>query len=235
MNLNVKSYNQRFRTEGKLVLDSDMADNNALSKFGVQVVTADAVPGETYWRVIGIHHLLPMENRGDHHIYLEALNEAGERISPPPLEAVWADSQFGNISEPVKLEKPAMEPAGNIPMFEGNKYKVRIRGLALNAKDKSDAVANLHTDHLDEPQPSDGLGGSTRFHHSFYVVFQRTRKGADGPVIPPPNFLQYAIDHGLGNAVTPRFGFEHHQMQAFERGIVFASDDQLDSISHLLW
>jgi hypothetical protein len=235
MNLNVKSYNQRFRDTGKLILDSDVADNNALTKFGVKVVTADVAPGETYWRVIGIHHLLPKENRGDHHIYLESLNEAGERISPSPPEAIWANSQFGNISEPVKLEKPAAEPAGNIPMWEGNTYKARIRGLSLSATDKSDVVENVHTDHPDEPLPSDGLGGNTRFHHSFYVVFQRTRKGSDGPVIQPPNFLQYAVDHGLGNAVTPRFGFQQHQVQAFENGVVFARDDHLNAIQHQLW
>ena len=72
MNLDVKSYNQQFRDTGKLVLDSDAANNHALTKFGVRVVAADVAPGEMYWRVIGIHHLLPMENRGDHHIYLEA-------------------------------------------------------------------------------------------------------------------------------------------------------------------
>jgi hypothetical protein len=167
MNINVKSYNQRFRETGQLVLDSDVAKNHALTKFGVRVVAAVVAPGETYWKVIGIHHLLPMENRGDHHIYLETLNEAGERISPPPPDAVWVDSQFANVHEPVKLEKPADEPAGNIPMFQDNSYKVRVRGLSLNASDKSDLVENLHINHDDEPLPLDGLGGSTRGHHSF--------------------------------------------------------------------
>jgi|WetSurMetagenome_2_1015567.scaffolds.fasta_scaffold394548_1 hypothetical protein len=232
MNLNVRSYNQQFRDTGKLVLDSDVANNHPMNKFGVRLVEADVAPGETYWKVIGIHHLSPTENRGDHHIYLEALDEAGVRIHAP---LVWATSQFGSITEPVKLEKPDAEPAGNIPMYEGNTYKASIRGLSLNASDKSDRVDNIHTNHPDEPLPADGLGGVTNGHHSFYVVFQRTKKGAADPNPQPVNFLQYAVDHGLGNAVTPKFEFEQHQVQVFVLGVVFAKNVQPNAIQHQLW
>jgi hypothetical protein len=231
MNLNVNSYNQQYLAAGKIVLDSDLAGNDPFAKFGVRLVEADVVPGETYWKVIGIHHLLPVENRGDGHVYLEALDEAGVRIQNP---MVWANNQDNTIQEPVKLEKPAAEPAGNIPMFKA-KHVVRIRGLSINANDKSDSVENLHTDHDNEPEPADGLGGNTRFHHSFYVVYQRTRKAEGGPGPQPVSFMQFAQEHGLGNAVTPKFAFQQHQVQAFERGVVFARNDQPNSIQHQLW
>jgi hypothetical protein len=67
------------------------------------------------------------------------------------------------------------------------------------------------------------------------AIIRFSRKEAEGTVLPPPNFLQYSLDHGLGNAVTPKFGFQHYQVQAFDRGIVFAPDGQPTSISHLLW
>lgn len=231
MNLNVKTYNEQFLAAGKIVLDSDLGGNDPIAKFGVRLVEADVAPGETYWKVIGIHHLLPEENRGEGHTYLEALDEAGVRIQSP---MVWANHQDNTIQEPVKLEKPASEPAGNIPMFKAV-HAVRIRGQSINAADKSDTVEHLHSNHDDEPLPADGLGGNTRFHHSFYVVFQRTRKVADGPGPQPVSFLQFAQEHALGNAVTPTFAFQQHQVQAFERGIVFAKDDQPNSLRFQLW
>ena len=51
----------------------------------------------------------------------------------------------------------------------------RLKGLSAGANDKSDRVENLHTAHPDEPLP-DGSLLNTLGHHSFYVVFQRTRK-----------------------------------------------------------
>lgn len=232
MNIEVKSYNQQFTGSGKLVLDSDLVNNHPLNKYGLQVVAANAALGETYWKVIGIHHLLPTENRGDHHVYLEALDETGNRIHEP---LVWATSQFGSIREPVKLEKPAGEPAGNIPMYAGNTYAASIRGLSLNAADKSDRVERLHTNHPDEQLPPDGLGGNTNGHHSFYVVFQRTKNTGVGADPEPVNFLQYALDHGLGNGVTPKFEFQQHQLQVFELGVVFAKNESPTVIQHQLW
>ncbi len=231
MNLDVSSYNRRFRESGKIVLDSDVVDNHPMTEFNLRLVEADIAPGETYWKVIGIHHLLPMENRGNHHVYLEALDEAGVRI-PMPL---WADNQFGNISEPVQLDKPSNEPAGNIPMFRGNTYKVRMRGRKINEFEKSDRVENLHINHRNEPLPPDGSGGNGNGRHSFYVVFQRAKKTGVEPEPEPVDFLQHASEHGLGNAVTPKFEFQQHQVQAFERGIVFARNDQPQAVQHRLW
>jgi hypothetical protein len=57
----------------------------------------------------------------------------------------------------------------------GQNVAVWIKGLSRDANDKSDRVENLHTAHPDEPLP-DGSLLNTLGHHSFYVVFQRTRK-----------------------------------------------------------
>jgi hypothetical protein len=75
----------------------------------------------------------------------------------------------------VPLDKPDSEPAGNIAMFKGQIVSVWMNGLAGDATDKSDRLENIHTNHPDEPLP-DGELWNTIGHHSFYVIFQRTRK-----------------------------------------------------------
>ena len=70
--------------------DSGEPINDAGEKFGIEIVEADVAEGDTYWKVIGVHHLLPRENFSNHHVYLEALDEAGQRIRNP---FVWAGFQ----------------------------------------------------------------------------------------------------------------------------------------------
>jgi len=49
----------------------------------------------------------------------------------------------------------------------------------------SDRVENLHTKHADEPGPNGEIWNSIG-HHSFYVIFQRTRQGATPLIVEPP-------------------------------------------------
>lgn len=174
MGFNPQQYNTEYllRSRGNVE-----AASNATEAYGVKIVEADVAEGEVYWRVIGVHHLLPRENFGNHHVYIEALDEEGKRIQPPVAWAgwTWRGRRPDERVDPVPLDKPAMEAAGNITMHFGQIVSVWINGRARDASEKSDRVENLHTSHPDEPLPDgailNGLG-----HHSFYVVFQRTRK-----------------------------------------------------------
>lgn len=156
--------------------------------YGVRIVEADVAENETCWRVIGVYHLKPEENRGNHHVYFEVLNEAEQRLTGPHAWAgwTWEGRQPHERADPTPLDKPAHETAGNIPINRaGQIVSVWIKGLSREADEPSDRVENLRTDHPDERAPDGSLGNSIG-HHSFYVIFQRTRKGppavADGVI-----------------------------------------------------
>ncbi len=191
MPLNHKSYNARFVQNAR----SNAEPLNADPKFGVRVVKAEVAEGETYWRLIGVHHLLPEENASKHNIYIEALDEQGNRVRSPIAWAgwTWEGRRPNERADPVPLDKPDNETGGDIAIHFGQKASVWIKGLGRDANDKSDRVENLHTAHPDEPLP-DGRLLNTLGHHSFYIVFQRTRKQALAtpvgttpvPATPPP-------------------------------------------------
>ncbi|MFN8459184.1 MAG: hypothetical protein U0401_31800 [Anaerolineae bacterium] len=191
MPLNHKNYNARFVQNAR----SSAEPLNADAKFGVRIIKAEVAEGETYWKLIGVHHLLPEENASKHNIYIEALDEQGNRLRNPMAWVgwTWEGRRPNERADPVPLDKPDTETGGDIAIHFGQKASVWIKGLNRDANDKSDRVENLHTAHPDEPLP-DGRLLNTLGHHSFYLVFQRTRKQAPstatGPtpvaVTPPP-------------------------------------------------
>ncbi len=145
--------------------------NNA-SGYGVHINPVDVATGEHYWRVIGIHHLTPDENKGRHHIYVDVLDETGQRVSDPNL-AIGFNWQENTEPppQPKRLDKPSNEPATNVPMDKNPTYSIWVVG------GPSDVVAGLHTRHPDEAD-SQGAAQNAYGHHSYYVVFQRTRQVA---------------------------------------------------------
>ena len=137
---------------------------------------ADVAEGETYWRVIGVHHLTPEENRGNHSVHLDALDEAGQRLQGTPVWARYAwEGGDQNEAPRVALDGPSSEPGGNIPMMVRQVVTVLISGRSPNANEPSDRVENLHTQHPGEHGQLNESWNSIG-HHSFYIVFQRTRK-----------------------------------------------------------
>lgn len=206
--------------------------NDAAEQFGVRIVAADAVEGEAYWRVIGVHHLLPRENFGNHHVYIEALDEEGKRIQNPAAWAgwTWQGRRPNERADPVPLDKPVFEPAGNIIMHFGQYVSVWMKGLDQSANDKSERVENLHTAHPDEPLPDgsilNGLG-----HHSFYVVFQRTRKQG---LQPSEGMISGRIERGQGRIVRLLAGDEVVAEQQLAGDLSFKFEGLLFRIYRLM-
>lgn len=142
--------------------------NNAAG-YGVTVKPADTLPGQPYWRVIGIHHLTGDENRGNHHVFCDVLDEQGKRIKGarigilnsnlPPVYAV--------------IDKPDNEPGANAPMSSGD-----LLALYVHGEHPSEKAQGFRSTHPDEEI------GNTWGHHSFYVVWQRVKAG-DGPGSQP--------------------------------------------------
>jgi hypothetical protein len=133
-----------------------MLDND-FEKWGIGV--HEAANGE--WKVAKIHHLTPDENKGRHNIYIDALDESGQRVTGAMLW--WGDS--GGVMERVSMDKPAGEPMCNIPIFRG-------QVIYVSMGEKSPTVVGLHSMHGDELGPNGEIWNSNG-HHSFYIVFQK--------------------------------------------------------------
>lgn len=195
MAFNHQQYNTTYLLNAR---ENNEPMNETAQKYGVRIVEADVAEGETYWKVIGVHHLLPRENFSKHNVYVEVLDENGRRVSNPIAWAgwTWQGRRSDERADPLPLDKPAFEAAGNVAMHFGQNVSIWIKGLSRDANDKSDRVENLHTAHPDEPLP-DGSLLNTLGHHSFYVVFQRTRKAGS----MTDGVIQGRLERGQGQKV----------------------------------
>lgn len=145
---------------------------NGATKYGVAITPAAVARGQTYWRIIGIHHLTGPENHGQHNVFCDVLDEAGKRLYGTKLVV----ENINHTINHVVIDKGENEPGTNAPMHWGDEleFYVATGGLA------SDHAKGFHIRHADE-EP-----GTTRGHHSFYVVWQRAKAGQLPPVEEEP-------------------------------------------------
>ena len=193
------SWHQDFNQAAIAAAQSTGQALNDAASYGVRIVETTVPVGAIYWRVIGIHHLIPDENRSNHHTYLEALDETGQRVRNPNPWAGWSweGRRPDESAPPIELDKPASEPAANIPMSKGQKVMAHINGLRRDANDLSDQVEGMHTVHPDERGPHGEIWNSIG-HHSFYIVFQRTLKST---AVPADGVIAGSIAGGRGYRV----------------------------------
>ena len=171
--------------------------NDAADRYGIRIERAQVDVGETYWQVIGVHHLLPLENFSNHHIYLDVLDRNGVRVRQPHAWVgwTWENRSSNEPAPPVPIDKPAAEPGGNISVNRGQMVSVWVKGRTPIGTAISDQVVNIRTTHPDEPLP-DGTLHNTWGHHSFYVVFQETVKTSDAT---PPQSQTSVIEGVVAN------------------------------------
>lgn len=152
---------------------------NDAASLGVRVIPADVVPGQMYWQIIGVHHLTPEENKGKHNLFAEIVDANGQRVREPALQLQWSweGQQPGEASPAKAFDKPDSEPAASLDLYGGQHVRATVAGDGC----PSDALENVHTNHPDEHGPGGETWNSVG-HHSFYVVFQRTKKAAT-PVV----------------------------------------------------
>lgn len=148
--------------------------NDAVA-YGVDVQRQTLPAGTPYWRVVRIHHLLPAENAGNKHLYLDLLDESGSRVSGAQARVQWNGGE-----EIVTIDQPAGVPGGRVTLWKHQVYEVIALGEP-GTNLPSDRVTGLHTTHADEPP------GNTLFRHSFAIDFQRAQAGDDpNPVADKP-------------------------------------------------
>jgi hypothetical protein len=142
--------------------------SNGAADYGATIMRSKAA---NKWACIGIYHLTPEENRGRHNVFVECLDESGNRLRWPIINWTWA---YGGPVQQKRLDKPANEPAADIPIDKDATVSLWVAdGLS------SDVVGELYTRHADESP------GNTWGHHSFYVIFQRQTAIATPPIDPP--------------------------------------------------
>lgn len=147
---------------------------NDADKYGVSIVPdkVTPTPGQPYWRVIGIHHLSGAENHGQHNVFCDAIDEQGRRLHGTKLVVLNANNTINHVV----IDKGENEPGTNAPMHWDDTLEFYVAAGGL----PSDRAKGFHIRHEDE-EP-----GTTRGHHSFYIVWQRTIAGATPPPIDPP-------------------------------------------------
>lgn len=141
---------------------------NRAEDYGITIAQTDRKG--VAWRCIGVYHLTPEENGRRHNIFIDVLNESGQRVSNARITWGWDDTPHD-----LRLAKPDNEPAGDIPIFAGANIWLHVS----REFGDGDKVLNIRSTHRDEGT------GNTLGHHSFYVVFQRRVVQVDPPVIPP--------------------------------------------------
>ncbi|NLE75279.1 MAG: carboxypeptidase regulatory-like domain-containing protein, partial [Chloroflexi bacterium] len=134
---------------------------NDAAGYGVRVEPCAVPPGHPFWKVESVHHLTPAENRGCHHLFVDCLDEADERVSGSQVRVSWHPWH-----ELLLLGQKAPPSGVNFPLWKEIEYSVAMEGLP------SEQVVGLHTGHPDEPTPAEPLG-NTLYHHSFAIRFRR--------------------------------------------------------------
>ena len=156
---------------------------NDATAYGVIIRHAEVPPGQTYWRVVRVHHLTPEENQGRHHILVEVLDEKGQRV-PGIQVRVCTEEQERTLRTRVDERYPAVE----IAMDKWSVYDVEIANAI------SDRVVGLSAAHPDEGK------GNPAFHHSFLVVWQR----AIAPKAPSPEPALESRERATAGEMLPQ-------------------------------
>lgn len=127
--------------------------DSRLDDLNIGITPAAVKEGQSYWKVIAAEFQNDQEGGGRHHIYIEVLDEKGQRIIDQPVEIFWSTGSATVYTE----DKPAPEYAANFPMYGVlGGYSLRIPGL-------SETVTGM------------GLPGGKQ-HVVYNIIFQRVRK-----------------------------------------------------------
>jgi hypothetical protein len=126
----------------------------------VLVQEAQCGAGQTYWRLVKAVWQDQFESGNDHTIYIEVLDENGNRIVGQPVEVRWSDGSQIILTE----DKPACDYPANFPMFATlGSYAVKVAGDL-----PSDMLVGM------------GMGSAehrhVNFHTNFFLSFQRVKR-----------------------------------------------------------
>jgi len=234
--------------------------NDVPADWGVTIVEPDMElePGGRYAKLVHLHLLTPEENHGDHSIFVEVLNENGNRLQN--VKVGWRNTG-NNTAGTVPLDKTDPNgPMGDVPAGRNDTMDVWVESIG-GLYVPSDVVTGFHTRHPDIEVP-----GSTTGHHSILAVYVYG-KHVESPVqaeipVDDSNFqwfvrdqmskeaiggvvqfndatalMQYARGSSLGAALTNERGFDFDNVQyvaqKFCMGIAICILDQYLVVTHI--
>ena len=198
---------------------------NEAQAYGVRVEPCPVEPGQAFWKVERVRHLSPQENRARHALFVDCVDEAGDRVVGAEVRVAWAEE-----SRLLALTEEAGPLGVEVPMDKGLEYTVEMVGLP------SERVAGLHTDHPDEPAP-DLLPGNARYHHSFAICFRRATApdtGREkrlphyvlfGPPSRPETAAHMLMALGYLLRFGPTFGFSPEEA-AYAEAVTILADEE---------
>lgn len=126
-----------------------------LPALGVTVVDAAPVTGASF-DLVSVKWTDEAASEGRHHIYVDVVDENGQRIVGQPVTISW---DGGAVTGAVEA-KPAPEYGFNFPMYAaGNAYDVSVAGIP------SDVLVGAGMGDLNDRYKA--------VHTSYYLVFQR--------------------------------------------------------------
>lgn len=155
---------------------------NDAEAYGVEIIPAKVEPGQPYWKVVRIHHLTPEENFYRHYVFLDAVNESGERLYGTIFKVTWDGG-----SDTVIVDKHPPDAGTDFPLWKWQVCSVQAMGAP------SDRVINLRTDHPDEGD------GNDMFRHSFAITYLRTT--AETSIQPTSGTLTGSVPGGGGHTI----------------------------------
>lgn len=130
-----------------------------LPSLNVVIQPAGVRPGQSYWRLIRCYWQNKEESGNDHTIYINVLDEGGNRIVGQPVEVRWAEGSVVVLTE----DKPEPVYSANFPMYATlGSYSVSIPGLP------SDTIVGLGMGTAEQP--------NFTIHTNFLLTFQRVQK-----------------------------------------------------------
>ncbi len=226
MGLKIADYNQEFLAKAQ---NKEPVYNDA-GKYSVDIKFLPSIEipenAKQYWHVIGVHHLTGPENMGNHHIYCDVLDENGKRINGARLTLM----QGSALPVFAVVDKPANEAGTNFPLFKADRATIAVVWPDASPL-PSEQVLGLSSAHPDEEV------GNTLFHHSFYVVLQRTAIPVQGeppvkhggvstalsleetirlvgqpqiiPLNPDAMFYKVGKENGLGERLTAEYDLDY--------------------------
>ncbi|MBA3531371.1 MAG: hypothetical protein H0T73_05555 [Ardenticatenales bacterium] len=125
--------------------------DSRLGALGVGIQPANVAVGQQYWRVTEILWHDIDQSGGRHSIYVDALDESGNRVVGQTVTIAWASGSQQLVMEP----KPFPEYGANFPMYAHSQaYTIyidgipseRVTGMGLGNLDKRNW--NMHVEYL---------------------------------------------------------------------------------------
>jgi CRP-like cAMP-binding protein len=130
-----------------------------LGALGVNVQPAGVQPGQSYWRLVAARWEDEGQAGGRHSIYVNVLDEKGNRIIGQPVEIRWESGGFAIPTE----DKPLNEYSVNFGMYNTlGSYSIKVSGLP------SDTMVGMGLGTAEQP--------NFTIHTCFLLTFQRVTR-----------------------------------------------------------